>query len=82
MKSTVLYAALAVASLSVSAQSVYRVEINADGATVEHHGFAAPDANLADGFTATYHLPKTVPGTYATLDYGRFVTDFRARPSR
>ncbi len=78
MKSTVLYAALAVASLSVSAQSVYRVEINADGATVEHRGFAAPDANAADGFTATYHLPKTVPGTYATLDYGRFVTDFAA----
>jgi predicted metalloprotease with PDZ domain len=41
-------------------------------------GFAAPDANLADGFAATYHLPKTVPGTYATLDYGRFVTDFTA----
>ncbi|MFM6998545.1 MAG: hypothetical protein ACKOX0_04885 [Bacteroidota bacterium] len=78
MKSTVLYAALAAASLSVSAQSVYRVEINADGATVEHRGFAAPDANMADGFKATYHLPKTVPGTYATLDYGRFVTDFAA----
>ncbi|MFM8565575.1 MAG: hypothetical protein ACKOBQ_05445 [Bacteroidota bacterium] len=78
MKSTVLCAALAAASLSVSAQSVYRVEIKADGATVEHRGFAAPDANVADGFKATYHLPKTVPGTYATLDYGRFVTDFAA----
>ncbi|MBM3433641.1 MAG: hypothetical protein FJX93_02645 [Bacteroidetes bacterium] len=78
MKSTVLFAALTVASLSVSAQSVYRVEIKADGATVEHRGFAAPDANVADGFKATYHLPKTVPGTYATLDYGRFVTDFAA----
>ena len=33
---------------------------------------------MADGFAATYHLPKTIPGTYATLDYGRFVTDFSA----
>ena len=61
-----------------NAQSVYQVDLKADGATVEHRGFAAPDANLADGFAATYHLPKTVPGTYATLDYGRFVTDFTA----
>ncbi|MFM6959975.1 MAG: hypothetical protein ACKOW0_02985 [Schleiferiaceae bacterium] len=61
-----------------NAQSVYQVDLKADGATVEHRGFAAPDANLADGFSATYHLPKTVPGTYATLDYGRFVTDFTA----
>jgi len=82
MKTTVLYAALAAASLSVSAQSEYRVEIKADGATVEHRGFAAPDANVADGFKATYHLPKTVPGTYATLDYGRFVTDFAAVDSQ
>jgi len=60
------------------AQSVYRVELKADGATVEHREFPAPDANLVDGFAATYHLPKTIPGTYATLDYGRFVTDFAA----
>ncbi len=65
-----------------NAQSVYQVDLKADGATVEHRGFAAPDANLADGFSATYHLPKTVPGTYATLDYGRFVTDFTAVDAR
>ncbi|MFZ9189518.1 MAG: hypothetical protein ACO204_00255 [Schleiferiaceae bacterium] len=72
-----LFAALALGT-AAQAQSLYRVDLKADGATVEHRGFAAPDANLADGFSATYHLPKTVPGTYATLDYGRFVTDFTA----
>jgi len=71
------FAALALAA-TAKAQSVYRVDLTADGATVAHTGFAAPDANLADGFAATYHLPKTVPGTYATLDYGRYVTDFTA----
>jgi hypothetical protein len=71
------FAALALAA-TAKAQSVYRVDITADGATVAHTGFAAPDANPADGFSATYHLPKTVPGTYATLDYGRYVTDFTA----
>jgi predicted metalloprotease with PDZ domain len=79
MKQPILFVLLGLlASASATAQSVYLVDIKADGATVEHHGFAAPDANLADGFAATYHLPKTVPGTYATLDYGRFVTDFTA----
>ncbi len=71
------FAALALAA-TAKAQSVYRVDLTADGATVAHTGFAAPDANPADGFSATYHLPKTVPGTYATLDYGRYVTDFTA----
>jgi len=71
------FAALALAA-TAKAQSVYRIDLTADGATVAHTGFAAPDANPADGFSATYHLPKTVPGTYATLDYGRYVTDFTA----
>jgi len=71
------FAALSL-GIGAQAQSVYRVELKADGATVEHREFPAPDANLADGFAATYHLPKTVPGTYATLDYGRYVTDFTA----
>jgi len=25
-----------------------------------------------------YHFPATIPGTYATLDYGRFIRDFKA----
>lgn len=25
-----------------------------------------------------FHFPATIPGTYATLDYGRFINDFRA----
>ena len=74
---SLLFATLALGT-AAQAQSLYRVQLQADGATVEHVGFAAPDANLTDGFAATYHLPKTVPGTYATLDYGRFVTDFTA----
>ena len=77
MKQILSLTALALVG-SAFAQSVYRVELKADGATVEHREFPAPDANLADGFAATYHLPKTIPGTYATLDYGRFVTDFAA----
>ena len=77
MKQILSLTALALVG-SAFAQSVYRVELKADGATVEHREFPAPDANLADGFAATYHLPKTIPGTYATLDYGRFVTDFSA----
>ena len=77
MNRSLFFAALAL-GLAAQAQSVYRVELKADGATVEHREFPAPDANLADGFAATYHLPKTIPGTYATLDYGRFVTDFAA----
>ncbi|MEN9939770.1 MAG: hypothetical protein RIR61_577, partial [Bacteroidota bacterium] len=74
---SLLFATLALGT-AAQAQSLYRVQLQADGATVEHVGFTAPDANLTDGFAATYHLPKTVPGTYATLDYGRFVTDFTA----
>ena len=77
MNRSLFFAALAL-GIAAQAQSVYRVELKADGATVEHREFPAPDANLADGFAATYHLPKTIPGTYATLDYGRFVTDFTA----
>ena len=77
MKQILSLTALALVG-SAFAQSVYRVELKADGATVEHREFPAPDANLADGFAATYHLPKTIPGTYATLDYGRYVTDFAA----
>ncbi len=77
MNRSLFFAALAL-GIAAQAQSVYRVELKADGATVEHREFPAPDANLADGFAATYHLPKTIPGTYATLDYGRFVTDFAA----
>jgi predicted metalloprotease with PDZ domain len=26
----------------------------------------------------TFHFPATIPGTYATLDYGRFIHDFKA----
>jgi len=77
MNRSLFFAALSL-GIAAQAQSVYRVELKADGATVEHREFPAPDANLADGFAATYHLPKTIPGTYATLDYGRFVTDFSA----
>jgi predicted metalloprotease with PDZ domain len=77
MNRSFFFAALAL-GIAAQAQSVYRVELKADGATVEHREFPAPDANLADGFAATYNLPKTIPGTYATLDYGRFVTDFTA----
>ena len=77
MNRSLFFAALAL-GIAAQAQSVYRVELKADGATVEHREFPAPDANLADGFAATYHLPKTIPGTYATLDYGRYVTDFTA----
>jgi predicted metalloprotease with PDZ domain len=25
-----------------------------------------------------FHFPATIPGTYATLDYGRFIQDFKA----
>ncbi len=28
--------------------------------------------------TVNYHLPKTVPGTYSTDDYGRLIDDFKA----
>ena len=77
MNRSLFFAALSL-GIAAQAQSVYRVELKADGATVEHREFPAPDANLADGFAATYHLPKTIPGTYATLDYGRYVTDFAA----
>ncbi len=77
MNRSLFFAALSL-GIAAQAQSVYRVELKADGATVEHREFPAPDANLADGFAATYNLPKTIPGTYATLDYGRFVTDFAA----
>ena len=77
MNRSLFFAALSL-GIAAQAQSVYRVELKADGATVEHREFPAPDANLADGFAATYHLPKTIPGTYATLDYGRYVTDFTA----
>ena len=77
MNRSLFFAALSL-GIAAQAQSVYRVELKADGATVEHREFPAPDANLADGFAATYNLPKTIPGTYATLDYGRYVTDFTA----
>lgn len=30
------------------------------------------------GEKAVYHLPKVIPGTYATYDFGRFVSDFEA----
>ena len=26
----------------------------------------------------TFRFPTTIPGTYATLDYGRFIHDFKA----
>ena len=28
--------------------------------------------------TYNFHFPATIPGTYATLDYGRFIQDFQA----
>ena len=28
--------------------------------------------------TVTFHIPKTVPGTYSEDDYGRFVEGFKA----
>ena len=28
--------------------------------------------------TYNFHFPATIPGTYATLDYGRFIKDFQA----
>ena len=35
---------------------------------------------LADAENNKYkfHFPATIPGTYATLDYGRFIHDFKA----
>jgi predicted metalloprotease with PDZ domain len=30
------------------------------------------------GEKTVYHLPKVIPGTYATYDFGRFVSDFTA----
>ena len=35
---------------------------------------------LADQNNNSYlfHFPATIPGTYATLDYGRFIHDFKA----
>jgi predicted metalloprotease with PDZ domain len=32
----------------------------------------------ADVREVMYHFPATIPGTYATLDYGRFIKDFKA----
>jgi predicted metalloprotease with PDZ domain len=31
--------------------------------------------------TYNFHFPATIPGTYATLDYGRFIQDFQAYSS-
>ena len=47
-----------------------RVKVSIDAKLIR---WTAPEQS-----TYNFHFPATIPGTYATLDYGRFIQDFQA----
>ena len=47
-----------------------RVKVSIDAKLIR---WTAPEQS-----TYNFHFPATIPGTYATLDYGRFIQDFHA----
>ncbi|MCH1533893.1 MAG: hypothetical protein L7S65_02915 [Schleiferiaceae bacterium] len=47
-----------------------RVKVSIDAKLIR---WTAPEQS-----TYNFHFPATIPGTYATLDYGRFIQDFKA----
>lgn len=47
-----------------------RVKVSIDAKLIH---WTAPEQS-----TYNFHFPATIPGTYATLDYGRFIQDFKA----
>ena len=77
-------AALAtVVSVGLFAQDHYTVTVlpNDHSVLVQHEWRAVGERTLVgdqDRKSTLYQFPTTVPGTYATLDYGRFIEDFAA----
>ena len=64
---------------SVTAQDLYEIDLNAvdnDILTVKVTLDKAPDKDQV-----TYSFPATVPGTYDTQDFGRFVLSMKAKTS-
>ena len=53
----------------------YKVDLNE---VVDDQLKVELNVNGFDEETATFHLPKMVPGTYSIYDFGRFVSDFKA----
>ncbi len=78
------FAALAtVVSVGLFAQDRYTVTVlpNDHSVLVQHEWNAVNGAGLIGEKgrkSSLYQFPTTVPGTYATLDYGRFIEDFAA----
>ena len=78
------FAALAtVVSVGLSAQDHYTVTVlpNDHSVQVQHEWNAVGERPLVgdkNRKSSLYQFPTTVPGTYATLDYGRFIEDFAA----
>ena len=78
------FAALAtVVSVGLSAQDRYTVTVlpNDHSVQVQHEWNAVGERPLVgdkNRKSSLYQFPTTVPGTYATLDYGRFIEDFAA----
>jgi predicted metalloprotease with PDZ domain len=54
-------------------QNVYKVEFGSEQSVKVSHIL---EKTLSG--TVLYEFPKTIPGTYATQDYGRFITDLYA----
>ena len=70
---------LSIGSYSVSAQDLYEIDLNAvekDILTVNVTLDKVPDKDQV-----TYSFPATVPGTYDTQDFGRFVLSMNAKTS-
>ena len=78
------FAALAtVVSVGLNAQDHYTVTVlpNDHSVLVQHEWNAVDGRTLVGSKnrkSSLYQFPTTVPGTYATLDYGRFIEDFTA----
>jgi predicted metalloprotease with PDZ domain len=75
-----LFVSLLLVPSVLLAQSRYTVTLHPTEhfAWVQHDLAAAGKESTPKGKETTYQFPMTVPGTYATLDYGRFIENFAA----
>ncbi len=71
---------LSISLLSVFSQSNEKYEVKIDLLSIENDQIPVviylPNSS---GLFTEYHIPKIVPGTYSISDFGRFITDFKAK---
>ncbi|MEL6589276.1 MAG: hypothetical protein AAFQ68_04320, partial [Bacteroidota bacterium] len=76
MKSSIFCLFLCLSSVLLGQQYEYSLDLNQVSNDQVIINLKVPEL---EGDTVLFHFPKTIPGTYATQDYGKYITAFQAK---